>query len=85
MHIAHHVNVTDTARSLLHKRTQTGARSTASAVARRAKQVYYWSFDVDRIKLEVVIAYFQDFIVCYSSVYDICVMITRFNLELPAS
>lgn len=36
MYIANRVNVTDTACSLLHERTQTGARSTASVVALRA-------------------------------------------------
>ena len=39
MYIAYRVNVTDTVRSLLRERTQTGARSTASVVALRASLV----------------------------------------------
>jgi len=38
-----------------------------------------WRKRLDELEV-VVIAYFQDFSVCYSSLYDICVMITRFNL-----
>ena len=44
-----------------------------------------WCKRVDELLVAVVIAYFQDVTVCYSSVYDIFVMITRFDLELPAS
>jgi len=39
LYIAHRVNVTDTTRLLLHERTQSGARSKASAVALRAISV----------------------------------------------
>lgn len=39
MYIANRANVTKTPRSLLHERIQTGARSTASAVALRASLV----------------------------------------------
>lgn len=40
MYIAYRVNITDKARSLLHERTQTGARSTAGVVALRASLVF---------------------------------------------
>jgi hypothetical protein len=39
VYIAYRVNVTDTARSLLHERTQTGAPSTVSVVALQASLV----------------------------------------------
>lgn len=45
LHIAYRVNVTVAARTLLHERTQTGARSTANIVKLRARTVFVYCLE----------------------------------------